>query len=379
MAREISWPESVTVSGLNRQLEASLVSPHHAYLFLGSPSLAKTETARLFAAELCADGTQNPAEADRRRRNALAGSHPDLIVVKPRGRGLLDEQAGVIIAEASRKPVLSGRKVILVEEFHTAYATVAPKILKTLEEPAPSVVIVLLASHVRPDHITVASRCVKFVFPAHAASADSCEETCDVTASELCRAHELLFSEWVLSLGVPSESQPRSRSPSADPPINTPEPSEGTNPAESLNGRLGAHDLTRRRDFWLSLPARLDGTGASAALLADEILDLITTAEATAVDAATSRHASAPHASAPESSTERTQRRARLTRGVREAELRFGLAVLLGQYSQNLAGTSAASSARAINLLNAAAKSMIYNPNEKLLALNLLLQLGAPA
>ena len=354
------------------QLEASLVSPVHAYLFLGPDAAGKREAARVFAAKLIAAAISDPGDAEKQKRSALGGLHPDFVVVAPRGRGLLDEQAARIIAEAGRKPALGGRKIILVEQFHTAYTTVAPKILKTLEEPASSVVMLLLADYVRPDHVTVASRCLKITFPPRrthrdspvdavqssagappAAVTESAPEWDIPAAWELQRAHETLAEEWILSV-------------------------QGRSPGASRSAEhLTEDDLKRRFEFWCSLFGRLDGTGAVAAVLADEALNRVNSAEAAAKAAAERLGGEAGDCAAMETSTERTQRQNRLGRGLNEAELRYGLAVMLNCYSDELLGPDSAKASKAIDLINSAAKALVFNPNVKLLLVNLLLQLGA--
>lgn len=371
----IDWPPLAVQAGLVEQLEASLSSPVHAYLFLGPDAVGKREVARVFASELIAAPVSDPSEAEKQRRSVLGGLHPDFVVVAPRGRRLLDEQAVRIIAEAGRKPAHRGRKVILVEHLHTAQVTVAPRILKTLEEPAPSVVLLLLAAYVRPDHITVASRCSQITFPARslihrelpgegsaasgAAAAPSAVDAAphfpewDIPAAgELQRAHELILQEWVL----PVEGRPR-------------EVSEGLE-------HLGEDDLQRRFEFWCSLLDRLNGTGATAAVLTDEALALISSAEDSA-KAAAKRFAEVEDFAATETSTERLQRQSRLGRGLSEGELRYGLAVMLNRYSAELLGPDGVRASKAIDLINDTAKTFTFNPNVKLLLVNLLLQLGA--
>ncbi len=345
--REAAWPPLVEESGLTRQLEAFLASPLHAYLFLGPDGIGKHEVARVFAAELMASAADG-ASAPRHRQSVLEGTHPDFVEVRPRGRSLLDEQASLIVVEASRKPSVGARKVILVDRFHTAHPTVAPKILKTLEEPPESVVIVLLAAFVRPDHVTVASRCVKALFKPSRSIASG-ESAARASAGELRRAYDLMINEWSLTSAL---------DPSGD---------------EHYPAGEG---LSRRNDFWGSLPRRFSSSGADAAVMVDEALGVIAASEASARKFAEStRKAEGIVDASAESSTERSQRRARLSRALHDAELRFGLAVLLNHYSAMLTGPAASQASKAIDLLNAAAKALVFNPNEKLLLQNLFLQL----
>ena len=111
-------------------------------------------------------------------------------------------------------------------------------------------------------------------------------------------------------------------------------------------------------------------------MLADEALALISSAEDSA-KAAAKRFGEAEDFAAMETSAERIQRHSRLGRGLCEGELRYGLAVMLNRYSAALLGPDGVKASKAIDLINGAAKAFTFNPNEKLLLVNLLLQLGA--
>ena len=56
--------------------------PSHAYLFHGPAGTGKRTAARAFAAELLAEGADDP---DGVRRRVAHGSHPDLTWVRPTG------------------------------------------------------------------------------------------------------------------------------------------------------------------------------------------------------------------------------------------------------------------------------------------------------
>src|SRR4051812_50083062 len=72
---------SVDLAGTEDHPQARIVlaaeleqDPSHAYLFHGPAGTGKRTAARAFAAELLAEGSDDP---DGVRRRALAGSHPD--------------------------------------------------------------------------------------------------------------------------------------------------------------------------------------------------------------------------------------------------------------------------------------------------------------
>jgi DNA polymerase-3 subunit delta' len=133
----------------------------HAYLLVGPPGTGKLAAARSFAASLlCPHGGDGTCESCRQ---ALAGVHPDLVVVERAGASISVPQAAEITRLAMRSPVQSDRKVLVLVDFHLV-ADAGPALLKTIEEPPPSTVFVILAEHVPPELVTIGSRCCRVDF-----------------------------------------------------------------------------------------------------------------------------------------------------------------------------------------------------------------------
>jgi len=149
----------------------------HAYLFHGPAGAGKRAVARGFAAALLADGADDPADAAER---VLRGSHPDLTWVTPSGASemLVADIDEPVVAAATRTPFESRRRVFVIERAETMHDATANRLLKTLEEPARFVHLILLTS--RPGEVlpTVASRCqhVRFEAPSAARLAGRLEE-----------------------------------------------------------------------------------------------------------------------------------------------------------------------------------------------------------
>ncbi len=137
---------------------ALATGPSHAYLFHGPAGVGKRTTARAFAAELLAEGSP---ESDGARRRALAGTHPDLTWVRPTGAHVMRTQDvdEPVIAAASRTPFESSRRVFVLERVDTMNDEVANRLLKTLEEPASFVHLLLITDALDAVLPTVVSRC----------------------------------------------------------------------------------------------------------------------------------------------------------------------------------------------------------------------------
>jgi DNA polymerase III subunit delta' len=140
-------------------LSSALASgPSHAYLFHGPAGVGKRTVARAFAAELLADGATDPDDV---RRRVAHGVHPDLTWVRPSGAHVMrvDDVDEPVVMAATRTPFEVSRRVFVLERVDTMNDEVANRLLKTLEEPAPFVHLVLLTDALGRVIETVVSRC----------------------------------------------------------------------------------------------------------------------------------------------------------------------------------------------------------------------------
>ena len=132
--------------------------PSHAYLFHGPAGTGKRTVARAFAAELLAEGSDDPDEA---RTRVMHGAHPDLTWVRPSGAHVMrvDDVEGPVINAATRTPFEARRRVFVLERVDTMNDEVANRLLKTLEEPAAYVHLILMTDALGRVLETVVSRC----------------------------------------------------------------------------------------------------------------------------------------------------------------------------------------------------------------------------
>lgn len=340
------WDSVVGQPDAIRHLQASAVSPLHAYLFVGPPGSTKNEAARSFAALVLA-GVDDPHQRDARL--ALAGQHPDVREFARVGAAISKDQADEIVRLAALAPNESDRKVLILDEFHLLSPEAAAKLLKTIEEPPASTVFIVLADFMPPELVTIASRCIRIEFqPIH---------------------HEVIVATLV-SEGVPAE--------------------RATEAADAAHGdltraRLLANDthLAARRAMFATTPQRLDGTGRAVVAAVDELLGEIEAAAAPLTErhgqevaAMEERIASLGERGSGKKALE--ERHKRELRRHRVDELRAGLATLAGSYRDALvAGTLARpdAAAHAITRIHKALEALDRNPNEQLMLQALLLEL----
>ncbi len=150
----------------------------HAWLITGPPGSGRSNAGRAFAAALqCPEGGCGRCHACE---TALAGSHADVSVYKPRGAQtyLIDDMRDMVL-EAARLPSQGRWRVLILEEadrfgIHGSQYRSAGALLKAIEEPTPRTVWVLSAPTSADTPATVASRCrqVSLVAPSARAVAD---------------------------------------------------------------------------------------------------------------------------------------------------------------------------------------------------------------
>ena len=145
----------------------------HAILLTGPQGLGKVKFAHRLAAALVCTGPDPQGEACGRCaacRQRQAGSHPDLHVVQPAEPGKMIKIDA--IRELGARSVLAaqeqGFRVFLIAPAEAMNRAAANALLKTLEEPASRVVLILVSSHADRLPATIRSRCqlLKFALPA---------------------------------------------------------------------------------------------------------------------------------------------------------------------------------------------------------------------
>ena len=143
----------------------------------------------------------------------MRGSFSDVIEVLREGAAVDKDEAEAIIRLATTTPTESKVKVVIVHEVHLMRDSAAARLLKTIEEPSEKVIFILLADQLVPSLATINSRCVVVQFAANNA-----------------------YREQLLA-----------------------------------NDPKYAH----RQEAFANIPYKLDGSGATVALIVDEIFELI--------------------------------------------------------------------------------------------------------
>lgn len=344
----MSWEDVIGQDRAVAQLQAAVPNPVHAYLFVGRAGSGRRVAARAFAADLLASASTGD-EAERHRRLALTEQHPDLVVFETDRTALSVDEAREIIRTIHRAPIEGRRKVLILTDFQKVDKT-APTLLKAIEEPPESAVIIVLTDDVPPELVTIASRAVRVEFgpvPEDTIVAALVAEGADTATA-------------VSAAKAAGGNVERARLLVTDP------------------------DLATRHEAWRGLPDRLDGSGAAVMAAVDELRAHIDAVERQVLAPRHAREVADVEARVEQyglrgSGARQLEARHRSEkRRLRTDELRFGLATVASRYRDALVDARRpAEVVPKLEAIQAAGEALIRNPSETLLLENLLLRLSA--
>ena len=145
----------------------------HALLFTGIEGVGKESTAVAFAMACnCAGEIPSPIRQETSSscgickpcRKIEAGNHPDIIRVKPSGPFIKIDQIRSLCQTLAMKPYEAKRRVVIMTNAQEMNPAASNALLKMLEEPPVSTILILVATHTSALLPTVVSRCQQLRF-----------------------------------------------------------------------------------------------------------------------------------------------------------------------------------------------------------------------
>lgn len=140
----------------------------HSYLFVGSDGIGKFLFAKAFANMiLCSneDSLAKPCHNCTSCTQFLTNNHPDFMVIDLEdGKNIKIEQIRYLQEKIAEKPIISSKKVYIINHSDSMTKEAQNCLLKTLEEPPEYAVIILILSNESKLLNTIISRCTKIFF-----------------------------------------------------------------------------------------------------------------------------------------------------------------------------------------------------------------------
>jgi DNA polymerase-3 subunit delta' len=158
------WPvygHDWAVEHLRKSISHSRI--RHAYLIVGSESIGKETLARALAMTLnCthADEEARPCGQCSTCKRIASGNHPDIIYSELDGTSgaLKIEEIRNVTSKIALKPYEARYRIAILRDFDHARPQAQDALLKTLEEPPPQALMILLAPSTESVLPTIASR-----------------------------------------------------------------------------------------------------------------------------------------------------------------------------------------------------------------------------
>ncbi|MBP6492598.1 MAG: hypothetical protein KA282_06440 [Clostridia bacterium] len=146
--------ERMTQAVINRSVS-------HAYLLEGDRSIDKLALAENFVkAILCGEIIGDSCDNCPTCHKINHKNHEDLIYVCADGNSIKDEAIEELQSRIKKKPYVGERNIVIIQDADTMTLRAQNRLLKTLEEPAPGTVLILLSENIENLTQTILSRCV---------------------------------------------------------------------------------------------------------------------------------------------------------------------------------------------------------------------------
>ena len=118
----------------------------HSYLMIGIPGIGKKLLAKEYAKEILGS-------------NDII-NNPDFLCIEPDGNSIKIEQIRNLQKEIQEKPIISNKKVYIIDDADLMTKEAQNCLLKTLEEPPEFAIIILIGSNENAFLPTIKSRCM---------------------------------------------------------------------------------------------------------------------------------------------------------------------------------------------------------------------------
>ncbi len=132
----------------------------HSYLFVGTEGIGKKMIANEFAKMILCTSEKQYCMQCKSCIEFDTNNNPDFKIIEPEGNSIKIEQIREFQAKVAEKPIISERKVYIINDSDKMTTEAQNCLLKTLEEPPEFITIILIASNENSFLTTIKSRCM---------------------------------------------------------------------------------------------------------------------------------------------------------------------------------------------------------------------------
>lgn len=143
---------------LKQAIEHNKVS--HSYLLIGTSGIGKRMIATEYAKAILCLASEKPCNTCKSCIEFDSQNNPDFLCMKPEGNSIKIEQIRELQKKIQEKPIISNKKVYLIDDADLMTKEAQNCLLKTLEEPPEFAASLLIRSNENAFLKTIKSRCM---------------------------------------------------------------------------------------------------------------------------------------------------------------------------------------------------------------------------
>lgn len=136
----------------------------HSYLFSGEDGVGKKLFAKEFAKMILCLSDDKYCNKCSSCIKFDSENNPDFVMLQPDGNSIKIAQIREMQENVYKKPIVSNKKVFIIDDSDKMTEEAQNSLLKTLEEPPEYIIIILVASNENKLLNTIKSRCLKIGF-----------------------------------------------------------------------------------------------------------------------------------------------------------------------------------------------------------------------
>ncbi len=143
---------------LTKAVKQNTVS--HSYLFIGNSGIGKKMIAKEFSKMLLCIQEEKYCGKCKSCIEFDSNNNPDFLLIEPDGNSIKIDQIRYLQKKIQEKPIISSKKVYIIDSADKMTKEAQNCLLKTLEEPPSFAILILIGSNESDFLQTIKSRCM---------------------------------------------------------------------------------------------------------------------------------------------------------------------------------------------------------------------------